>query len=208
MVPRSGVKNMGGKGEKTTSSLNRDNRAIRERHNGAIIRERNLEGSVGIPGIPTVEETTYIATGFGEEIMNIKAVVELDTNRGIRGVVKDEMDGTFTNSICTEPVDQSSGDRAEICEIREVGGHVGCSTSVKDPHITKGEEANESGVVEGGRRDNIHKPFADVGLNGLSKKSRADIIKNDVKRVAHGDNTNGGGGSCPNRGEGASPGRG
>jgi hypothetical protein len=87
------------------------------------------------------------------------------------------MDGTFTNSIGTEPDDQSSGDRAEICEIREVGGLVGCSTSVKDPHITEGEGANEGGVIEGGRRDSIHNPFVDVGVNGLSKKSIANIIR-------------------------------
>jgi hypothetical protein len=73
MVPRSGVKNMGGEGEKTTLSLNRDNRAIKERSNGGITRERNLEGSVGILGLPTAEETTYIAIAFGEEIENIKA---------------------------------------------------------------------------------------------------------------------------------------
>jgi hypothetical protein len=76
--------------------------------------------------------------------MNIKAMVQPDTNRGRRVVLKEEMDNTFTNSIGTEPVDPSSRDRAEICEIREVGGHVGCSTSVKDPHIAEGG-ADESG---------------------------------------------------------------
>jgi hypothetical protein len=43
---------------------NRDNRAITERHNGGIMRERNPEGSVGIPCLQTAEETTYIAFDF------------------------------------------------------------------------------------------------------------------------------------------------
>jgi hypothetical protein len=38
-------------------------------------RKGNLEGSVGIQGMPTAEETADIAIGFGEEIGNVKAVV-------------------------------------------------------------------------------------------------------------------------------------
>jgi hypothetical protein len=116
--------------------VDRDNCAIRERHYGSIKREGILEGSVGIPGMPTAKETAYIAIGFGEEIRNVKAVVQPDTNKGRRRVLKEEMNGTFTNSIGTEPVDPASRDRAEVCEVREVGSHVSRCTSVKCPHIT------------------------------------------------------------------------
>jgi hypothetical protein len=118
-------------------SLDSNNCAIKERHNGSIRREGNLEGSVGIPGLPTAEETAYIAIGFVEEIGNVKAVVQLDTNRGRRGVLKEEINGTFTNNIGTEPVDPTSMDKAEVSEVREVGSHVSRSTSVKYPHITE-----------------------------------------------------------------------
>jgi hypothetical protein len=118
--------------------MDRDNCAIRERHNGRINREGNLEGSVGIPCLPTAEKTAYIAIGFGEEIKNVKAVVQPDTNRGRQGVLKEEMNGTFTNRIGTEPVNPTSRDRAEVCEVREVGIHVSRSTSVKYPHIAEG----------------------------------------------------------------------
>jgi hypothetical protein len=117
---------MGGEVEKTTLSLNRDSRAIKESHNGGIRRERNMEGSVGFLGLPVDEETTYIAIGLGEEVKKIKAMVHSDTNKGRISVPKEEMDGILTNIIRAEPGDTSLRDRAEICEIREVGGHVGC----------------------------------------------------------------------------------
>jgi hypothetical protein len=58
-----------------------------------------LEGSVGVPCLATTKETTYVAIGKGEEVKNIKAVVQLDKNRGRRVDPLERLDVTFTNNI-------------------------------------------------------------------------------------------------------------